>query len=94
VLTDELLDTLGGKSIPVTVTIANDTEPRVIEVPADLAEAFVTAPTAEATWGRLTSSQQREYAEFITSAKRQVTRQRRVGQSVERLAAGTKSPTR
>lgn len=131
-LTDEMLDTLGGKSVPVTVTIngntiqartgtmggqrllglskanktalgvdagdavtvtiANDTAPRAVEVPSDLAKAFTAAPAARATWGGLTASQQKEYAAFITSAVREETRQRRVEQSIERLTAGAKSP--
>jgi uncharacterized protein YdeI (YjbR/CyaY-like superfamily) len=57
-------------------------------VPADLATAMAGNPAARATWEAFTPGKQRDYAEWITSAKREVTRARRVAQSVEWLADG------
>jgi hypothetical protein len=131
-LTDELLDQLGGKRVPVTVTIngftfrtttatmggrrlvglnkankagagveagdrvevtvANDTDERVVEVPVDLAAALARSKRAKATWNGLAYTHQREYAEWITGAKRDETRKRRVAQAVERLTSGSKTP--
>jgi hypothetical protein len=131
-LAEEVLDALGGKRVPVTVTIngftfrtttatmggrrlvglnkanktaagveagervevtiANDTQERVVEVPADLARAMARSKPAKATWAGLAYTHQREYAEWITGAKTAETRDRRVAQAVERLAAGTKTP--
>jgi antitoxin (DNA-binding transcriptional repressor) of toxin-antitoxin stability system len=76
----------------VTVTVANDTSPRVVEVPPDLAKALKRSKSASATWGGLAYTHQREYAEWITGAKRDETRQRRVAQAIERLQSGTKTP--
>ena len=47
---------------------------------------------ATTTWKSLAYTHQREYAEWITGAKRDETRQRRVTQAIERLEAGTKTP--
>jgi len=131
-LDEEVLDRLGGKRVPVTVTIngftfrtttatmggrrlvglnkanktgagveagdrvkvtiANDTEERVVEVPPDLAKAMGRSKAAKTTWAALAYTNQREYAEWITGAKKTETRERRVAQAVERLAAGTKTP--
>ena len=76
----------------VTVTVANDTAPRVVEVPDDLAKALKGSKVATTTWKSLAYTHQREYAEWITGAKRDETRQRRVTQAIERLEAGTKTP--
>jgi len=76
----------------VEVTIANDTQERVVEVPPDLAKAMARSKAAKATWAGLAYTHQREYAEWITGAKKTETRERRVAQAVERLAAGSKSP--
>lgn len=129
---DEVLDALGGKRVPVNVTlngttfktttavmggkqlvginkanrtatgvsagdelevtVERDTDERVIEVPPELAEAFETSTAAAATWKGLSYSHQREYAEWITGAKKAETRERRVAQALGKLAAGVKSP--
>lgn len=130
-LPDEVVEALGGKRVPVKVTVngftcatttavmggrnlvgfntANkqaagleagvevevqleaDVEPRVVEVPAELAKAFRTHKAAKATWASLSYSHQREYAEWITGAKKAETRERRVAQAIEKLDAGAKS---
>ncbi|MEZ5143621.1 MAG: YdeI/OmpD-associated family protein [Acidimicrobiales bacterium] len=76
---------------PVTVTVERDDEPRTIDPPTELVDAFRTNATAKSTWEALSYSHQREYAEWIEGAKKAETRQRRVAQAVERLAAGAKT---
>ncbi len=76
---------------PVSVTIENDDQPRVVEPPAELAAAFKTHAAAEATWTSLSYTHQREYAEWIEGAKKDETRQQRVAKAIERLDAGAKS---
>jgi hypothetical protein len=73
------------------LTIENDDEPRVVEPPAELAEAFTSHPAARDTWAALSYSHQREYAEWITGAKKAETRVQRVARALERLDAGAKS---
>jgi hypothetical protein len=67
----------------VTVTIAEDTAPRTVELPDDLAEAL--QPVRE-KWDALSYSHQREYATWVSEAKRPETRARRIAQTVEKLS--------
>jgi hypothetical protein len=62
----------------VTVAIAVDDTPRVVEVPSDLAEALAGSPEAAAGWARLSYSHQRAHVEALLSAKRAETRAARV----------------
>ena len=77
--------------VPVSITVENDTEPRVVEPPEELVAAFRTHKVAKATWSKLSYSHQREYAEWITSAKKPETREARVAKAIERLDAGASS---
>jgi hypothetical protein len=76
----------------ITITIENDTAPRVVEAPPELAAAFKKNKKAKSTWDALSYSHQREYAEWITSAKKAETRERRATKAIEMLTAGEKSP--
>jgi bifunctional DNA-binding transcriptional regulator/antitoxin component of YhaV-PrlF toxin-antitoxin module len=69
----------------VEVRLDVDDVPRVVEVPAELAEAFRTEPAAAAAWAKLSFSHQREHAEAIASAKTAETRARRVARAIEKL---------
>ncbi|MFM7403765.1 MAG: YdeI/OmpD-associated family protein [Erythrobacter sp.] len=61
-----------------------------LEVPPALADALAAVPKAQATFAALAPSHRREYIEWITDAKRDETRARRVAQAVEWLADGRK----
>jgi len=56
--------------------------------PADLAAALGANAAARATYAALPPSAQREYVDWLTSAKRPATRARRLAQAVAWLAAG------
>lgn len=71
------------------VTVALEDEPRVIEVPDDLAAALARDPEAAAAYERLSFSHRREYVTWIGEAKRPDTRARRVAGTLERLRGGT-----
>jgi len=58
------------------------------EVPPDLAKALKGQPAARAFFESLPPSAQREYTEWLTEAKREETRQRRLEQTVAQLAEG------
>jgi len=75
----------------ITVAVERDKTPRVIEAPAELAAALASDATARATWDGLSYTHQREYAQWITEAKKPETRERRAAQAIERLAAGRKT---
>ena len=83
-----------GKSFgdEVTITVEPDTEPRVIEVPAELKKAFRTEKEAKAFFDQLSYTHKREYVMWINQAKREETRQNRIAKTTEMLKKGKKNP--
>ena len=65
-----------GDELDVEVEV--DTEPRSVEVPADLAAALSAEPTLQEAFGKLSYSQQRQHTLAVEGAKAADTRQRRV----------------
>ena len=74
----------------VEVTMVLDTQPRIIEVPEDLAAALESEPQAKAFYEALNYSSQRRYVEPITDARTAETRTRRVAKTVADLNSGKK----
>ena len=68
--------------------VALDTEPRVVEVPDELRRALQANHDARNAFDRLSYSHQKEYADFVSEAKRPTTRERRAARSVEMLTEG------
>ena len=56
--------------------------------PPDLAAALKRNAKAKASYEAFTASQQREYVEWITEAKREATRQKRLATAIAWMAAG------
>jgi len=77
---------VGGDT--VEVTLALDTEPRVVELPADFAAALEADAEAHAAWTALPPSGQKAHVTSIVGAKTDETRQRRIAKAVETLSAG------
>ena len=77
---------IGGETLDVDLEL--DTAPRVIEVPADLAEALDAEPAARATFDRLSYSNKSWHVLQVTATKNPETRARRVEKSVATLAEG------
>jgi hypothetical protein len=75
-----------GQEIEVALEL--DTEPRVVEVPEDFAQALAAEPAAQQTWNGLSYSNQRYHVLQIEGAKTEETRQRRITKSVGTLAQG------
>lgn len=61
-----------------------------LTVPQDLRAAIDAVPAAQATFDGFAPSCQREYVEWVTEAKRDETRAKRLAQTVEWLAEGKK----
>lgn len=59
-----------------------------VEPPADLIAALAASPAARATFDGFPPSQQREYVEWVTEARRPETRQKRIEQAVAMMAEG------
>ena len=73
---------------PVEVTLELDTEPRTVEVPADLAGALAAQPGAAEAFAALAYSVRKEHVRQVESAKAQATRERRIAAIVAKLAGG------
>jgi len=74
----------------VKITVEPDTEPRVVEIPPELAKAFKKEEAAEAYFNSLAYSHKREYVGYIMEARKEETRTRRVTQTIEMLKKGRK----
>lgn len=79
-----------GKDVgdKVSIELEEDLEPRVVEIPPDLQQALDAAPLAQAYFNRLSFTHQKEYARWVTEAKRPETRANRVQRTIELLTEG------
>jgi hypothetical protein len=75
----------------VDVDLERDTEPRVIEPPADLADALRGNPAAQAAWENLSYTHRKEFASAVEAAKKPETRARRVSKAIREMLAKGKS---
>jgi hypothetical protein len=69
----------------VTITVELDTEPRLIEIPAELKKVFNTEKDAKARFEKLSYTHQKEYVSWINEAKWEETRQNRISKTIEML---------
>ncbi len=76
----------------IAVTVELDTQPRIVEMPENLAEALKPFPAARAFFYKLSYTHQKEYVRWITEAKREETRERRLTKAVEMLREEVKTP--
>jgi hypothetical protein len=74
----------------VDVELELDTQPRIVEVPGDLAAAMAAEPAAQEFYATLSYSAQRRYVEPLDDAKTPETRARRIAKVVTDLTAGKK----
>ncbi|SRR5581483_1801872 len=72
----------------VKVTIEPDTEPRVVEIPKDLANEFKKDKKAKAIFDKLSYTHQKEYVRWIEEAKKAETRAERIKKTIEMLKKG------
>ncbi|HKR70774.1 MAG TPA: YdeI/OmpD-associated family protein [Streptosporangiaceae bacterium] len=72
----------------VEVSLELDAAPREVEVPEALAVALAADPQAKASFEQMAFTHRKEYARWIAEAKKEETRERRVGQAVEMIRAG------
>src|ERR671934_620939 len=81
-----------GKSIgqSVKLVIEPETEERTVTVPDDFREALAANKKAMQTFDGFAYTHRKEYVQWIESAKRPETRQRRITEAVSRISKGTK----
>jgi hypothetical protein len=77
----------------VSIELQEDTAPRTVEIPELLQAAFAKYPDAKDFFDTLSYTNQKEYVRWITSAKREATRENRLEQTIEKLLAEKKNPT-
>jgi len=70
----------------VRIVIEADSEPRLIQAPPDLERALAKNKSAAASWEKLAPSHKKEYVLWITEAKKEETRQRRIEKAVAKIA--------
>ena len=76
----------------VQVTVDLDAAPRVVEVPAELAAAFKTAPDVAAYFESLSFTHRKEYARWVAEAKKQETRDARASKAIQMLRDRVRTP--
>lgn len=72
----------------ITITIEPDTEPRVVEIPKELARELKKDKEAKAFFDKLSYTHRREYVNWINEAKKEETRQNRIAKTIEMLKQG------
>ncbi len=72
----------------VDVDVELDTEPREVEVPADLATALNGIPGLRQAFDALAFTHRKEYVRAVEDAKTEETRQRRIAKTVGKLQEG------
>ncbi len=72
----------------IDVLIVADTTERTIEVPDDLAAALATAGATK-RFTSLAPSHRKEYVRWITEAKKPETRNKRIGEAVQKISDGS-----
>jgi uncharacterized protein YdeI (YjbR/CyaY-like superfamily) len=63
-------------------------EPRPLDVPDDLTKALRQNKAAQATFDKFSTTNKREYVDWITEAKTEATRARRLEQAIEWMSEG------
>jgi len=91
VVKKELRDQIGkqsGDSIKVELKL--DETPRTVALPEEFAEALSKQPEVHAVFKKLSYSHQKEFTEWIGSAKKLSTRERRALKAIGMIATGTR----
>ncbi len=79
-----------GETVTVEITRV-DEEPE-IRAPMDLLQALAAAPGMQALWADITPMARRDWIRWVTSAKQEETRARRIENACDMLASGKRRP--
>jgi hypothetical protein len=72
----------------VRISVALDTKPRIVRVPADLRKELSANAKAKAFFGQLSHTHRKEYVTWVEAARRPETRARRIKKTITMLLAG------
>jgi hypothetical protein len=75
----------------VRVELWKDDEPRTIQPPAELEQAMISAGVLE-IFDKLSYTHRKEYCRWISEAKKEETRRKRIAQATEMLKKGIPTP--
>jgi len=81
-----------GDGDRLSVVLELDDEPRTVELPAELEAVLAADSEARAAFDRLSYTHRREYAEWVSGAKRDETRRARMERTAAMLRDGVKHP--
>ena len=76
----------GGDAVEVEIEL--DTQPRIVELPADFQAALDSDAKAKATFDKLSNSLKGYHVSQVTGAKTDETRERRIAKSIATLHEG------
>ena len=76
----------GGETHEITIEL--DTQPRVVEVPTDFADALNKSPQAKSAFEKMSYSHKSRHVLVINDAKTPETRVRRIEKAIEMLLEG------
>jgi hypothetical protein len=82
----EAIGATQGDSVQVSMQV--DLEERKVDLPEDLALALQANPASQAIFEKLSYSHQKQYVEWIESAKQAATRQDRISKTIAKLPEG------
>ncbi|MCI0750595.1 MAG: YdeI/OmpD-associated family protein [Flammeovirgaceae bacterium] len=82
-----------GVGDKIQVEIEPDMEERIVNLPDDLKGALARSAKAEKFFQSLSYTNRKEYAVWITSAKKEETREKRLTETIKKLLAGKKNPS-
>ena len=77
-----------GDTVAIEIELTPASQAPEPRVPADLRKALAAAPDARAQWSGLTPVGRRDWIQWVTSAKKEDTRARRVASACDMLACG------
>jgi hypothetical protein len=87
VVNNEIREQIGKQAgDPVTVTVEPDSAARTVDIPADLADRLAAHPKAQESFAGYSYSYQKEYVDWINSAKKAETRAARIEKAMGMLA--------
>lgn len=86
---EELMARFRESSIAVQSSKTSQPKPKpALDTPSDLAQAIANTSGAQAVFDGFTDAQRRDYIEWITSAKREATREKRIAEAAQWISEG------
>jgi len=82
-----------GVGDKIQVTIERDTEERIVSLPDDLTDALAKNKKARTFFDSLSYTNRKEFVNWITSAKKIATREKRLNETIKKLLLGLKNPS-